>query len=131
MTSINLDGIFNRMTRERKALERQKEACLKDRIKDLTAEAQKLVGKTLSITEPVTPKGKRGKLQYRVTKIGRIYREKCFDPWLDLNETVVVEYTAELVAKPKNYRHDNGRQVGKTYRKRISLHRLNTVKVLA
>lgn len=131
MTAINLDGIFNRMTREQKALERQKEACLKDRIKDLTAEAQKLVGKTLSITEPVTPKGKRGKLQYRVTKIGRVYRELCFDPAIDISDTVVVEYTAELVAKPKNYRGPNDRIVGKTYRKSISLHRLNAVKVLA
>lgn len=130
MTAINLDGIFTRMTREQTALDKQKAALLQDRLNDITAESEKLVGKVLSITEPIS-RTRSGKLQYRVVKINRVYRAPLFDYAFNSPDTVVIEYTAELVSKPKNYRGAYTRSVGKTYRKRISLHRLNTVKVLA
>jgi hypothetical protein len=84
----------------------------------ITNASHSLVGRKLVIKENVSPRTK-GNFTYLVTKIRNVFRE--FNGWHD---TYVVEYTAELVEKPKKFRPDYNKELGKTFRKRVTVDRL-------
>ena len=85
-------------------------------IKAIVAEANSMIGKKVSIEEPIS-RTLRGQMVYRITKIHNVTRDFYSDP----SGPIVIEYSAELVHKPKNYRGYHTRKIGETYRKRITL----------
>jgi hypothetical protein len=82
----------------------------------IKSQAEKMVGQKVSIEEPISPR-RRGRLVYKIVKINRVTRDFYSDP----NGPVVLEYSAELVRKPKNYRGYHARKIGHVYNKRITL----------
>jgi hypothetical protein len=66
----------------------------------------------------------KGNFTYLVTKVRGVKRE--FNGW---ESTYVVEYTAQLVEKPKKFRPDWNKELGREYRKQISINRLKTIKI--
>jgi hypothetical protein len=109
--------------REKNLLELKLAALKQEELSALSKAAQSLVGRRLVIQENVSARTK-GNFTYLVTKVSGVRRE--FNGWSDV---YVIEYTAELVQKPKKFRPDWNKELGRVYRKRISLNRLNTLKV--
>lgn len=118
--------LLKRIKTEEAKLEKQIAAAYANGIKDLLVESKNLVGKTISLNEPVTT-WYRGQLHYRVTKIHRLTR----DFYTDSSGPLVLEFSAELVRKPKNFRRNYERRVGKVYRKQLRVSTLADVKVLS
>jgi hypothetical protein len=97
------------------------DALYADGIKDVLSIAKGLIGKTISIEEPISST-MRGRLVYKVTAVHGAHRDFSYDS----DGPIILEYSAELVKKPDNYRGAHQRTVGKEYKKRISLDRLKS-----
>ena len=112
----NIKSLITKIKSQEEKLQNQILDAYADGMKAISAEATAMIGKKVSIDEPISPR-LRGRLVYKIVKINRITRDFYGDP----TGPIVLEYTAELVSKPKNYRHYLTRKVGATYNKRITL----------
>ena len=112
----NFKSIVKQIQSQEEKLQNQIVEAYAAGIKAIVAEANSMVGKKVSIEESIS-RTLRGDMVYRITKIHNVTR----DFYSDSRGPIVLEYSAELVSKPKNYRGYHERKVGKVYRKRITL----------
>lgn len=116
-----LRSVVEKIKRSEEELQSRLQDIYADGIKDVLNTAKGLIGKTISIEEPISTT-MRGRLTYKVTAVHRAFRDFSYDP----SGPIVLEYSAELVKKPDNYRGAYTRKIGEVYKKRISLDRLQS-----
>jgi hypothetical protein len=114
---------IKRFERQKSQLESKLDTLKREEHQAISQAAQSLVGRRLVIQENVSARTK-GNFTYLVTKVRGVKRE--FNGW---ESTYVVEYTAQLVEKPKKFRPDWNKELGREYRKQISINRLKTIKI--